>query len=125
MKKVFTAAGPLSPMSATAMAHNIDVSMVLFYANFLTVPCNRTIAMADGMEGVDIQVEDPQIMRQTAQPNQYFHRLGRGRCHRRPGWHISHNMRQVFDLMHRVAVFRRGRICANLKVQQFSQRSIQ
>lgn len=29
---------------------------------------------------------------------------------------ISHNMRQVFDLMDRIVVFRRGRICANLKV---------
>ena len=30
---------------------------------------------------------------------------------------ISHNMRQVFDLMDRIVVFRRGRICANLKVE--------
>lgn len=29
---------------------------------------------------------------------------------------ISHNMRQVFDLMDRIVVFRRGRICANIKV---------
>ncbi|NVO29460.1 sugar ABC transporter ATP-binding protein [Donghicola sp. C2-DW-16] len=29
---------------------------------------------------------------------------------------ISHNMRQVFDLMDRIVVFRRGRICANLHV---------
>jgi fructose transport system ATP-binding protein len=29
---------------------------------------------------------------------------------------ISHNMRQVFDLMDRIVVFRRGRICANLKL---------
>ncbi len=28
---------------------------------------------------------------------------------------ISHNMRQVFDLVDRIVVFRRGRICANLK----------
>ena len=27
---------------------------------------------------------------------------------------ISHNMRQVFDLVDRIVVFRRGRICANL-----------
>ncbi|WP_434291072.1 ATP-binding cassette domain-containing protein [Celeribacter sp. SCSIO 80788] len=31
---------------------------------------------------------------------------------------ISHNMRQVFDLMDRIVVFRRGRICANLKVSE-------
>jgi fructose transport system ATP-binding protein len=28
---------------------------------------------------------------------------------------ISHNMRQVFDLVDRIIVFRRGRICANLR----------
>ena len=28
---------------------------------------------------------------------------------------ISHNMRQVMDLVDRIVVFRRGRICANLK----------
>ena len=28
---------------------------------------------------------------------------------------VSHNMRQVFDLVDRIIVFRRGRICANLK----------
>jgi len=27
---------------------------------------------------------------------------------------VSHNMRQVFDLVDRIVVFRRGRICANL-----------
>lgn len=30
---------------------------------------------------------------------------------------ISHNMRQVFDLMDRIVVFRRGRICANLRIE--------
>ncbi|SDX85693.1 monosaccharide ABC transporter ATP-binding protein, CUT2 family [Ruegeria halocynthiae] len=29
---------------------------------------------------------------------------------------VSHNMRQVFDLMDRIIVFRRGRICANLDI---------
>ncbi len=31
---------------------------------------------------------------------------------------ISHNMRQVFDLVDRIVVFRRGRIVANLKVDE-------
>ncbi len=31
---------------------------------------------------------------------------------------ISHNMRQVFDLVDRIVVFRRGRICANLKKEE-------
>lgn len=30
---------------------------------------------------------------------------------------VSHNMRQVFDLVDRVIVFRRGRICANLDIK--------
>lgn len=30
---------------------------------------------------------------------------------------ISHNMRQVFDLVDRIVVFRRGRICANLDIR--------
>jgi fructose transport system ATP-binding protein len=31
---------------------------------------------------------------------------------------ISHNMRQVMDLMDRIVVFRRGRICANLRKEE-------
>jgi len=31
---------------------------------------------------------------------------------------ISHNMRQVMDLVDRIVVFRRGRICANLKKEE-------
>ena len=31
---------------------------------------------------------------------------------------VSHNMRQVFDLVDRIIVFRRGRICANLKREE-------
>jgi len=30
---------------------------------------------------------------------------------------VSHNMRQVFDLVDRIVVFRRGRICANLDIK--------
>ena len=30
---------------------------------------------------------------------------------------VSHNMRQVFDLVVRVIVFRRGRICANIDIK--------
>ncbi|MEN9010495.1 MAG: ATP-binding cassette domain-containing protein [Yoonia sp.] len=33
---------------------------------------------------------------------------------------VSHNMRQVFDLVDRVIVFRRGRICANLDIKNDS-----
>ncbi|MEM6596069.1 MAG: ATP-binding cassette domain-containing protein [Pseudomonadota bacterium] len=31
---------------------------------------------------------------------------------------VSHNMRQVFDLVDRIVVFRRGRICADLKKEE-------
>lgn len=31
---------------------------------------------------------------------------------------VSHNMRQVFDLVDRIVVFRRGRICANLSKEE-------
>ena len=31
---------------------------------------------------------------------------------------ISHNMRQVMDLMDRIVVFRRGRICADLRKEE-------
>ncbi|MGR3344807.1 MAG: ATP-binding cassette domain-containing protein [Paracoccaceae bacterium] len=31
---------------------------------------------------------------------------------------VSHNMRQVFDLVDRIIVFRRGRICANLIIKE-------
>jgi fructose transport system ATP-binding protein len=37
---------------------------------------------------------------------------------------ISHNMRQVFDLVDRVVVFRRGRLVANLKKQETSPEDI-
>ena len=31
---------------------------------------------------------------------------------------VSHNMRQVMDLVDRIIVFRRGRICANLRKEE-------
>jgi len=37
---------------------------------------------------------------------------------------ISHNMRQVFDLVERIVVFRRGRIVANLNKEESSARDI-
>jgi fructose transport system ATP-binding protein len=37
---------------------------------------------------------------------------------------ISHNMRQVFDLMDRIVVFRRGRIVANLRKQDTSGQDV-
>jgi len=37
---------------------------------------------------------------------------------------ISHNMRQVFDLVDRIVVFRRGRICANLKKEETNRQDV-
>jgi inositol transport system substrate-binding protein len=60
MKKAAFAAGLAWLMSTTAMAETIGVSMALFDDNFLTVLRNGMIKYADGLEGVDIQVEDAQ-----------------------------------------------------------------
>ena len=60
MKKAVFAAGLASLMSTTAMAESIGVSMALFDDNFLTVLRNGMVKYADGLEGVDIQVEDAQ-----------------------------------------------------------------
>jgi len=37
---------------------------------------------------------------------------------------ISHNMRQVMDLVDRIVVFRRGRICANLKTEETDHQDV-
>ncbi|MCX2721205.1 sugar ABC transporter substrate-binding protein [Roseibium salinum] len=60
MKKFLIAAGVASMMTTTAMAETVGVSMALFDDNFLTVLRNGMIEYADGLEGVDIQVEDAQ-----------------------------------------------------------------
>ena len=74
MKKTLIAAGVTALMSTTAMAENIGVSMALFDDNFLTVLRNGMIEMADGMEGVDLQVEDAQndVAKQLDQVNNFI-----------------------------------------------------
>ena len=73
MKKTFIAAGLVSLMSTTAMAETIGVSMALFDDNFLTVLRNGMIEYADGLEGVELQVEDAQndVARQLDQINNF------------------------------------------------------
>ena len=73
MKKTLLAAGVASLLATTAMAENIGVSMALFDDNFLTVLRNGMIEMADGMDGVDIQVEDAQndVAKQLDQINNF------------------------------------------------------
>ena len=73
MKKTLIAAGFVSLMSTTAMAENIGVSMALFDDNFLTVLRNGIQELADGMEGVDVQIEDAQndVAKQLDQINNF------------------------------------------------------
>lgn len=74
MKKTLFAAGIASLLGTTAMAENIGVSMALFDDNFLTVLRNGMIETADGMDGVDIQVEDAQndVAKQLDQINNFI-----------------------------------------------------
>ena len=60
MKKTFIAAGLVSLLSTTAMAETVGVSMALFDDNFLTVLRNGMISQAEGMDGLELQVEDAQ-----------------------------------------------------------------
>ena len=73
MKKTLIAAGFASLMSTTAMAENIGVSMALFDDNFLTVLRNGIQELADGREGVDVQIEDAQndVAKQLDQINNF------------------------------------------------------
>lgn len=60
MKKTILAAMVATLMTGSAMAENIGVSMALFDDNFLTVLRNGIDAYADGLDGVDVQIEDAQ-----------------------------------------------------------------
>ena len=73
MKKTLIAAGIASMLSTTAMAENIGVSMALFDDNFLTVLRTGIQEMADGMDSVDVQIEDAQndVARQLDQINNF------------------------------------------------------
>lgn len=76
MKKTLIAAGVAAMMTSTAaMADtSIGVSMALFDDNFLTVLRNGMIETAEGMEGIDIQVEDARndVARQLDQINNFI-----------------------------------------------------
>lgn len=73
MKKTLIAASLASLMSTTAFAQDIGVSMALFDDNFLTVLRNGIEETADGMEGVNVQIEDAQndVARQLDQINNF------------------------------------------------------
>lgn len=73
MKKTFIAAGIATLLSTSAMAESVGVSMALFDDNFLTVLRNGIQEQADGMEGVDVLIEDAQndVARQLDQINNF------------------------------------------------------
>ncbi len=73
MKKIFIATTLAGLMATTAMAETIGVSMARFDDNFLTVLRNGMVAMAEEMDGVDIQVEDAQndVAKQLDQINNF------------------------------------------------------
>ncbi|KMK68992.1 sugar ABC transporter substrate-binding protein [Puniceibacterium sp. IMCC21224] len=73
MKKTIIAAGLVSLLSSTAMAENVGVSMALFDDNFLTVLRNGIQDLADGMDNVDVQIEDAQndVAKQLDQINNF------------------------------------------------------
>ena len=76
MKKTLIAAGVAALMSSTAAIADtsIGVSMALFDDNFLTVLRNGMIETAEGMEGIDLQVEDARndVARQLDQINNFI-----------------------------------------------------
>jgi inositol transport system substrate-binding protein len=73
MKMTLIAAAVASLISTSAMAETIGVSMALFDDNFLTVLRNGIQELADGMDGVDVQIEDAQndVARQLDQINNF------------------------------------------------------
>jgi inositol transport system substrate-binding protein len=74
MKKLILAGCLASLMPTTAMAETIGVSMALFDDNFLTVLRNGIQKLADGMDGVDVQIEDAQndVAKQLDQVNNFI-----------------------------------------------------
>ena len=74
MKKTFVAATVFaSLMGSAAMSETVGVSMALFDDNFLTVLRNGIQELADGMDGVDVQIEDAQndVAKQLDQINNF------------------------------------------------------
>lgn len=74
MKKTLMATAASLMMTTSAVAQDVGVTMALFDDNFLTVLRNGIQEMADGMEGVDVQIEDAQndVARQLDQINNFI-----------------------------------------------------
>ncbi|HEX9903437.1 MAG TPA: sugar ABC transporter substrate-binding protein [Propylenella sp.] len=71
MRRLLLALTASAAMTTGATAENIGVTMALFDDNFLTVLRNGIQELADGMDGVDVQIEDAQndVARQLDQIN--------------------------------------------------------
>ncbi len=75
MKKTLIAATTMATlMGSAASAETVGVSMALFDDNFLTVLRNGIQELADGMDGVDVQIEDAQndVAKQLDQINNFI-----------------------------------------------------
>jgi len=71
MRRLLLALTASAAMTTSATAENIGVTMALFDDNFLTVLRNGIQELADGQDGVDVQIEDAQndVARQLDQIN--------------------------------------------------------
>ncbi|MBO6758923.1 MAG: sugar ABC transporter substrate-binding protein [Roseibium sp.] len=74
MKRMLIAVSTAVLMTTSAMAQNIGVSMALFDDNFLTVLRNGIQELADGKDGVEVQIEDAQndVAKQLDQINNFI-----------------------------------------------------
>lgn len=74
MKRMLIAVSTAVLMTTSAMAQNIGVSMALFDDNFLTVLRNSIQELADGKDGVEVQIEDAQndVAKQLDQINNFI-----------------------------------------------------
>lgn len=74
MKKFLTTIALIFMLAGTVSAQTVGVSMAAFDDNFLTVLRNGMIKMADGMSGVNLQVEDAQndVAKQLDQINNFI-----------------------------------------------------
>ena len=73
MKKTALAVGLSTLISSAVLAETVGVTMARFDDNFLTVLRNDLQKHADGMDGVDVQIEDAQndVARQLDQINNF------------------------------------------------------
>jgi inositol transport system substrate-binding protein len=74
MKKLILGVALSALMTSASYAETIGVSMALFDDNFLTVLRNGIQELADGMDGVDVQIEDAQndVAKQLDQINNFI-----------------------------------------------------